>query len=161
MFGLTQKDEQGNWCLKGLAWKQLRVGQVITPEVSEKLYGALWKLMEYEDTGLSPEEVEHLNTFDGSQAIQAMELLQEERRKHQWISVEERLPDTEELVLVQIRHNYCTDDWWAIKESAYVTNHWYGIGNLCEVVAWRPRPEPYRTDTVQEARAESVKRRPM
>lgn len=66
MYRLTQKDDQGNWCLKGLPWVQLHVGQVITTEVSEKLYGALWKLMEYEDTGLSPEAVEKLNTFDGS-----------------------------------------------------------------------------------------------
>ena len=66
MSRLTQKDEQGNWCLKGLPWKQLHVGQVITTEVSEKLYGALWKLLEYEDTGLSPEAVEELNTFYGS-----------------------------------------------------------------------------------------------
>ncbi|WP_302326307.1 hypothetical protein [Enterocloster lavalensis] len=66
MCRLTQKDDQGNWCLKGLPWEQLHVGQVITTEVSEKLYGALWKLMEYEDTGLSPEAVEKLNTFDGS-----------------------------------------------------------------------------------------------
>ena len=63
---LEKQDEQGNWCLKGLPWEQLHVGQVITTEVSEKLYGALWKLMEYEDTGLSPEAVEKLNTFDGS-----------------------------------------------------------------------------------------------
>ena len=61
MSRLTQKDEQGNWCLRGLPWAQLHVGQVITTEVSEKLYGALWKLMEYEDTGLSPEAVEKLN----------------------------------------------------------------------------------------------------
>ena len=61
MYRLTQKDDQGNWCLKGLPWAKLHAGQVITQEVSEKLYGALWKLMEYEDTGLSPEAVEKLN----------------------------------------------------------------------------------------------------
>lgn len=60
MYRLTQKDDQGNWCLKGLPWEQLYVGQVITQEVSEKLYGALWKLMEYEDTGLEPGEVQYL-----------------------------------------------------------------------------------------------------
>lgn len=57
MARLTQKDAQGNWCLRGVKWAQLHVGQEITREVSEKLYGALWKLMEYEDTGLTPEEV--------------------------------------------------------------------------------------------------------
>ena len=60
MNRLTEKDDQGNWHLKGVRWEQLHEGQVITGELREKLYGALWKLMEYEDTGLSPEEVENL-----------------------------------------------------------------------------------------------------
>lgn len=34
------------------------VGQVITKEVQEKLYGALCKLLDYEKTGLDPYEVE-------------------------------------------------------------------------------------------------------
>lgn len=28
MKRLTQKDEQGNWCLKGVSWEQLHEGQV-------------------------------------------------------------------------------------------------------------------------------------
>ena len=54
---LTEKDEQGNWCLKGVAWVDLTPGAAITQEVYEKLYGALFKLKDYEDTGLSPDEV--------------------------------------------------------------------------------------------------------
>lgn len=72
MYKLTQKDDQGNWCLKGVPWENLNVGKIITKEVSEKLYGALWKLMEYEDTNLSPEDVERVNSFDESQAIKAI-----------------------------------------------------------------------------------------
>lgn len=30
MHRLTESDEQGNWALKGVAWKSLHVGQVIT-----------------------------------------------------------------------------------------------------------------------------------
>ena len=60
MSRLTQKDDQGNWCLRGVKWEQLHIGQEITQEVSEKLYGALWKLMEYEDTGLTPEQITDL-----------------------------------------------------------------------------------------------------
>lgn len=60
MARLTQKDDQGNWCLRGVKWAQLHVGQTITQEVSEKLYGALWKLMEYEDTGLTPDQITDL-----------------------------------------------------------------------------------------------------
>lgn len=60
MKRLTEKDDQGNWGLKGIRWEQLYEGQVITGEMREKLYGALWKLMEYEDTGMTPEEIEKL-----------------------------------------------------------------------------------------------------
>lgn len=61
---LTEKDEQGNWCVKGISWKQLEVGKPITREVQEKLYGCLEKLMEYEDKGVSPDQVEMM--LDGS-----------------------------------------------------------------------------------------------
>lgn len=61
---LTQKDAQGNWSLKDVRWSDLCAGRTITREVSEKLYGALWKLMEYEDTGLTPEQVQELKERD-------------------------------------------------------------------------------------------------
>lgn len=32
-------------------WKQIAPGAEITDEVWRKLYGALWKLKDYEDTG--------------------------------------------------------------------------------------------------------------
>ena len=57
---LTKKDESGNWALKGVKWEQLLTGKQITNELWEKLYGALWKLMEYEDTGMSPEDIQRI-----------------------------------------------------------------------------------------------------
>lgn len=60
MNRLTVKDAQGNWALKGVRWEDLREGKVITREMRERLYGALWKLMKYEDTGLEPAEVEEV-----------------------------------------------------------------------------------------------------
>ena len=53
---LTEKKDSGHWCLRDVPWNQLKPGVVITKEIWEKLYGALWKLKDYEDTGLSPEE---------------------------------------------------------------------------------------------------------
>ena len=47
MGRLIEKDDQGNWCFKGVRWEQLRAGQAITKEVSERLYGALCKLKDY------------------------------------------------------------------------------------------------------------------
>lgn len=60
MGNLINKDNSGNWGVKGLPWNKLYVGEVITREVHEKLYGCLCKLKEYESTGLSPEQVEKL-----------------------------------------------------------------------------------------------------
>lgn len=68
---LTEKDDLGNWCLKGVRWEQLRAGQVITKEVGERLYGALCKLKDYEDTGCNPDDVERLNDFTQSGAAKA------------------------------------------------------------------------------------------
>lgn len=33
---LIEKDDLGNWCVKGLPWQYLYVGQMITQEVYEK-----------------------------------------------------------------------------------------------------------------------------
>lgn len=57
---LTQKYPDGEWNLRGLPWEDIRIGKEITGSTWEKLYGALWKLKDYEDTGLSPEQVEIL-----------------------------------------------------------------------------------------------------
>lgn len=60
MGKLIQSDDLGNWGVKGLPWEKLYVGQVITREVHEKIYGCLCKLKDYENTGLSPEQIEKL-----------------------------------------------------------------------------------------------------
>ncbi len=51
MGRLIQCDDLGNWSLKGVPWKSLYVGRVITRKVYDRIYGVLCKLMEYEDTG--------------------------------------------------------------------------------------------------------------
>lgn len=61
---LTQKDEQGNWCLRGVPWAKLHPGSILDEEMWERLYGALWRLMEYEDIGLDPEQVWDLTERD-------------------------------------------------------------------------------------------------
>lgn len=85
------------------------------------------KLKAYEDTGLTPEEI-----MDGKMLTG-------------WIPVEERLPTQETEVLAYIKHNYAEDGWRAYRVYEY-TDHWVGMGNLCEVVAWMPLPEPYRPE---------------
>lgn len=57
---LTESDGLGNWGIKGLSWKDLCTGRIITQKAAAKLYGCLYKLKKYEDTGLGPEEIEAL-----------------------------------------------------------------------------------------------------
>lgn len=78
MDRLTEKDVCGNWRLKGLPWKNLYEGTPITRETYEILYGALCKLLDYEETGLTPEEIEKLNDFEKSQVGKMLKRLNKE-----------------------------------------------------------------------------------
>ena len=130
MKRLTQKDEQGNWCLEGVPWEQLHEGQVITKELRERLYGALWKLMEYEDTGLTPEEMERVKDFEQSQAGKLLKKLNEEQRKHRWIPVEERLPKLGEPVWATVKHSEWISDYdtdWLPEEKKTYHPESYGV----------------------------------
>lgn len=57
---LIDIDYLGNWQLRGLNWRDLYVGEVITENTYFLLFTALSKLLDYEMTGLSPEDVEDL-----------------------------------------------------------------------------------------------------
>lgn len=98
---------------------------MITKKIWEKLYGALWKLKDYEDTGVSPDEIERMKTEGGKMLVMidengvadvyddtydivihceseedqkdAKEALKEIRR---WIPVTEKLPEPETYILV-------------------------------------------------------------
>ena len=149
MLRLKQKDEQGNWSLKAVPWEIMHEGQVITKELRERLYGALWKLMEYEDTGLSPEEVEDVNDFNKSQVGHLLKKLSEEQRKHRWIPVKERLPEEDERVILCTRYG-------TVKEGTYTERYGYAMRKgfftedyfeeLCDVIAWMPLPRPYQEE---------------
>lgn len=103
---LTEKDDLGHWFLKGLEWEQLREGQVITKDVAEKLYGALCKLKDYEDTGGSPNYIEDVVAGYTKSIVKVAELIQ----KKEWIPAEERLPKEDEWVQVIVkRHRWIAD----------------------------------------------------
>lgn len=151
MKRLTEKDDLGNWGLKGLRWQQLYVGQTITQEVQEKLYGALCKLKDYEETGLSPEEVERLNAFVGGQVEHLLLELGKEREKHRWIPVEERLPeDLDKIVLIQVSGRPCKNIELknAIEFASYNKEEGWILENYpdwegAKPVAWQPLPDLY------------------
>ena len=70
---LTEKKDNGHWILKDVSWDELKPGVVLTKEIWEKLYGALWKLKDYEDTGLMPNEVTALNVETQKEARKMLE----------------------------------------------------------------------------------------
>ena len=126
MNRLTQKDGQGNWSLRGVPWEHLYEGKIITKELWKRLYGALWKLMEYEDTGLTPEEAEELDSFERSQVGKMLKELNEEQRKHLnsvigWDKYRER------CCFVQ-----------------YYAGSWHLGDESVRIIAWMPLPEPYQ-----------------
>lgn len=161
MNRLTEKDLQGNWCLKGVSWESLHAGQMITKELQQKLYGALWKLMEYEDTGLSPAEVEEVNKFEGSNGQKWLL----EIAKHRWIPVSERLPEEHDSIFAKFKG---TDKWpnamfervsddvnitYEFEDGTRKTATSYTIDGEWKlerripkkkVIAWQPLPAPYK-----------------
>lgn len=131
MMRLTQKDEQGNWCLRGVSWEELNSGK-ISAKAREILYGALCKLKDYEDTGLNPDEVHDL--LD----------------RREWIPCSHP-PKTDEYVLLSFENfslpligRYSEDE----TGGAYYIGDCYGddtcISNNLFVNAWMPLPRRYR-----------------
>lgn len=134
MGRLTEIDKYGNWGLKRIQWENLLIGVPITRETYEALYGALCKLRDYEDTGLSPAEVEGMRRQQDS---------------HRWIPVEERLPEGDEFVLATVGGIYNNITFSsAIQLASYCETEGWFIEGYPEwddpnVTAWQPLPEPY------------------
>lgn len=148
---LIEVKKNGEWALKGVEQEALCAGKVITEELRQKLYGALCKLRDYENTGLSPEDVERVNNFSESLVVRLMKKLQEEQEKHRWIPVGERLPEFGEDVMISFSNfslpiiGRCDRDeegimWFAGDELESLVSH-----NLF-VNAWQPLPEPYKEE---------------
>lgn len=144
MKRLTERDAQGNWTLKGVNWQQLYVGQVITKEVQEKLYGALCKLLDYEKTGLEPYEVESLKEENEWIPIKYREITDKERaEEHIPDNCKYRhicdMPEDEERILVT-NGNTVWSDMCCIDPDGYYLDSDY---DWLDVTAWKPLPKPY------------------
>lgn len=150
MRRLTRKDDRGNWHVEGLLWEKLHEGATITGEIWEKLYGCLCKLKDYEDTGLSPDDVERVNDFTRSEACKLLKKLNEEQKKHRWLPADEP-PETDDYILLSFE-NYSIP----LVGRYEVDNEGgaYYVGDDTEscisadlyVNAWMPLPEPYRPE---------------
>lgn len=68
------------------------------------MYGALYKLKDYEDTKLSPEDVKRIDDFEKTNTAQLLKKLAAEKHKHRWIPAEERLPDGKDYILLSFEN---------------------------------------------------------
>ena len=163
MERLTEKGVCGNWSLKGLEWKNLHTGTLITGETCEVLYGALCKLLTCEETRLTTEEIE-MRTYCTMGT--PCEFQSSEIRKDGWIPVEERLPEEEPSIFAKFKGTSKWSNSMFEKTSKEVnvtieddkgkkvTTHAHTCDGewKCDllrynktyrVTAWMPLPEPY------------------
>lgn len=146
MSRLTETDSKGNWALSGVAWKSLYAGQIITDGMWEKIYGALWKLMEYENTGFSPDQISDMCDLYDEKCEEL------EKANMHWIPVSDQIPDVEDLHDISIDH--CTGYLVQTRSGGMMIAHYIRVFGdtyfecrtlpIRDVVAWMPLPEPYR-----------------
>lgn len=57
-----------------------------------------------------------------------------------WIPCSERLPDTDEMMLVTAQPKKGAPN---VNRAFYMDGFWHGSGSMANVVAWMPLPTPY------------------
>lgn len=92
------------------------------------------------------EYVDHDYVRGSGDVVKGLSIAKSIIRKHMnddWISVDERLPEDDRMVLVtcqtkkgirSVNRAYC--------DGAF----WHGSGSMSGVIAWRPLPEPYHPE---------------
>ena len=98
---------------------------------------------------IEQKKCEHIDKdyiFGSGDIVNGLDMAMEIIRKHMnddWISVDERLPEDDRMVLVtcqtkkgirSVNRAYC--------DGAF----WHGSGSMSGVIAWRHLPEPYRPE---------------
>lgn len=116
-----------------------RMQVIDSRKVKEHAMELYWRLKEYEDTGLSPEDVTDLM---GSHAMAIGELA----KTLKWIPVTERLPENFVSVL-----GYMTDagPFPPVRECYTIGKAFYfpALLDVHPVSHWMPLPEPPKEDT--------------
>ena len=112
------------------------------------------RLSEYEDTGLTPEDVERVNDFERSETGKLLKVLGEERKKHRWIPVDERLPEDDNYVLMSFE-NFSLPAVGRYEKHEDGSGAWYlgdcdeedtCVANDLFVNAWMKLPEQYKSN---------------
>ena len=147
---LTEKKDGSSWCLRDVPWSDLKPGTVLSEKTWEKLYGALWKLKDYEDAGKSPDEIKSMD--DDKKVAELSAEIDRMKTEGFWIPVTEKLPEPETYILVSFDNftlpdiaTYRVDDdgsgafYPGDEDYTYLSVGFY-------VNAWMPLPEPYKKE---------------
>lgn len=126
MERLTSRDSKGNLCL-------------CNKEVygnNQDIYNAIAVLEDYENTGITPEQLQAINEEYSKMAKELAEL----RQQNQWIPVSERLPEPG-IYLVT-----CDDKDYPVKRMRMKGICFYDHNGIYDgkVLAWMLLPEPYK-----------------
>lgn len=164
---LTEKKDSGHWCLRDVPWDQMKPGTVLTRKTWEKLYGALWRLKDYENTGKSPEEIE---CMDNDMQVTAKGMLKRvaelsaevDRMKAEgfWIPVTERFPESGDYVLLSFS-NFTLPQVGRYEEDEKGGAFFAGdeteslVSQDMYVNAWMPLPKPYRSEEEEKPVADT------
>ena len=130
---LTERNFAGDWWIKGIDWNDFKIGKTITNNLWQVLYGALFKLHDYEDIGLEPDEVREM------------------AERNSWIPIEEALPEPGEYVLVSFS-NVPLPDIGRYEEDEdggvfYPGDEEYTYSSIGAFVnAWMQLPERYKDE---------------
>lgn len=152
MGRLTEVDGSGYWRVKGLLWKNIYVGQVITEETRQAIYGALCKLKDFEEICEEPEQLEKIDKLflEKCKEIEAL------RKEREWIPVEQQLPEMHKECIggsdyVMISDPVLATDGNVVTVLRYEIDDesisgWVYDGIECErnITHWMPLPDPYR-----------------
>lgn len=150
MNRLTENYGKGAWGLKGVLWKDI-FGGVITSSVRMELNIALFRLKEYEDTGLTPDQIREMDQLYREKCEELAAL----KKQNSWIPVEEKLPETDAYILLSFAN--CSDPLigrYEVHEDgsgAFYLDDCDGVdtcaANDLFVDAWMPLPEADREET--------------
>lgn len=130
MERLTSRDSKGNLCL-------------CNKEVygnNQDIYNAIAVLEDYENTGITPDQLQVIEEEYSKMAKELAEL----RQQNRWIPVSERLPDYEEEVLITNGKYVTIDERYFLENTEDGEAYTWDINGWDDVVAWRPLPEPYK-----------------
>lgn len=109
-------------------------------EVRKHAMTIYWQLKKYEDTGISPAQLQVIEEEYSKMAKELAEL----RQQNRWIPVSERLPDYNEEVLITDGKYVTIDTRYFLENTEDGEAYTWNINGWDDVIAWKPLPEPYK-----------------